>query len=59
MIISSFQGVFELLKLSEVCIILQDATKAEWLEPSANGRNIVGKKNSQHCWESLRSFALS
>ena len=44
MIISSFQGVFELLKLSEVCIILQDATKAEWLEPSANERNIVGKQ---------------
>ena len=44
MIISSFQGVFELLKLSEVCIILQDGTKAEWLKPRANGRNIVGKQ---------------
>ena len=44
MIISSFKGVFELLKLSEVCIILQDGTKAEWLKPRANGRNIVGKQ---------------
>ena len=44
MIISSFQGVFELLKLSEVCIILQDGTKAEWLKPRANGHNIVGKQ---------------
>ena len=44
MIISSFQGVFELHKLSEVCIILQDGTKAEWLKPRANGRNIVGKQ---------------
>ena len=44
MIISSFKGVFELLKLSEVCIILQDGTKAEWLKPRTNGRNIVGKQ---------------
>ena len=44
MIISSFKDVFRLLKLSEVCIILQGGTKAEWLKPRANGRNIVGKQ---------------
>ena len=44
MIISSFKDVFRLLKLSEVCIILQGGTKAERLKPRANGRNIVGKQ---------------
>ena len=44
MIISSFKDVFKLLKLSEVCIILQGGTKAEWLKPRANGRNIFGKQ---------------
>ena len=44
MIISSFKDVFRLLKLSEVCIILQGGTKAEWLKHRVSGRNIVGKQ---------------
>ena len=47
MIISSFKDVFRLLKLSEVCIILQGGTKAEWLKHRANGReNVVMAETS-------------